>query len=116
MSLIERRVTMKRIRYEKGRREDLPERYTIHIPTPENWYPTYEDGTVRVSVLNVTSTWGRPAVRVVVWGADDYGMVRDEYLATAEEARECFARRVREVTNWGLVSGQMLKDLGFRVE
>lgn len=87
--------------------------YTRRVPTPDDWHPTAEDGTVRVRVENTTRVWGTPALRVSVWGLDDTGMERDEHFDRAEDAAAAFRRRVREVNGWALVTMTMLRELGF---
>lgn len=98
----------------KGNHEDVAGiRYTRYIPTPDDWYPTFDDGTVRVQVSNNTKLWKTPAIRVSVWGNDDDGMEKDHHFDTEKEARSAFYHLVRTVNNWAIVSKQMLRDLGF---
>lgn len=46
------------------------------VTSPDNWHPTSDEGTVRVSIhhdrLKTKNGW-----RVAVWGDDDFGMERD---------------------------------------
>lgn len=90
-------------------------RFAVNIPTPDDWCPTLEDGTVEVQVLRLHSfaPEDKPAIRTCVWGGDDLGMERDEYFTSWAEADEAYLRRIREVSGWGIVTFKMLKDLGF---
>ena len=90
-------------------------RFALNIPTPDDWCPTLEDGTVEVAVirLNCIMPGDKPAIRTMVWGGDDMGLERDETFETWEEAEEVYLRRVREVSGWGIVTFKMLTDLGF---
>ena len=87
--------------------------YDISVPTPDDFYPTYEDGTVKVSVMRLPYPRKPETIRTCVWGGDDTGYDRDESFRTKKEARLCFERRVKEVNGWGIVTVQMLLDLGF---
>jgi len=42
------------------------------VTTPDDWYPTATDGTVRVSLMHDSP--GAFNWRVAVWGDDDFGM------------------------------------------
>jgi hypothetical protein len=96
---------------------DDPRKYasfSLNVPTPDDWNPTLEDGTVEVSVLIMLPSTGGFDIRTCVWGGDDTGMERDETCADSTEMLKCYLRRVEEVSNWGMVTKQMLKDLGFK--
>lgn len=90
-------------------------RFSVNIPTPDDWCPTLEDGTVEVQVMRLHSYTpkDKPAIRTCVWGGDDTGMERDEYFTSWQEADEVYLWRVREVSGWAIVTFKMLEDLGF---
>ena len=86
--------------------------------TTGDWYPTYEDGTVRgriflQSVLprkNPNEYW----VRVCFWGADDFGMELDEDLGTdLAMARARFEYWSEFFSNQTFVEKEQLHGLGF---
>lgn len=61
-------------------------RQTKKVLSNEDWYPTREDGTIDVSLLELTNgKW-----RVCCWGHDDFGLERD--FPTKEEAARIYAR------------------------
>ena len=86
----------------------------LRIPTPDEWYGTYEDGTVKVSVINLTS-WNneKPCIRVCVWGNDDFGLEKDTYFENNEEVQTFFDSKVKEVNGWSIVTIKMLREMGF---
>jgi hypothetical protein len=43
------------------------------LKTPDDWYPTYEEGKVKASFMPLSDG----LFRVSVWGADDFGIYRD---------------------------------------
>jgi len=84
------------------------------ISTPDDWYPTYPDGTVRVEVIDMTPFSKKgPGIRVCVWGSDDYGSKRDEFFDTEEENIAAFEARLLEIEGWNSVTKKMLIDMGF---
>ncbi len=87
--------------------------YNIFVPTPDDFHPTLADGTVEVSVMRLPYPKKPETIRTCVWGGDDTGYDRDEDFRTKEEARLCFERRVKEVSNWGIITVDMLRELGF---
>ena len=90
-------------------------RFTLNIPTPDDFCPTLVDGTVEVSVMLTTMAWGEPSIRTCVWGGDDMGFERDEVFPTDQEAEGAYQRRVQETQGWGIVTIAMLKELGFQI-
>lgn len=97
----------------KNLSNDDPRKYrkfTLNIPTPDNFCGTYPDGTV---VVYVTTRSEPFSVTTSVWGTDDFGFLKDEIFQTQAEAEDCFQRRVKEVQQWAIVTIKMLKELGF---
>ena len=107
----------------KGKMHEDPSKYrrfSINVPTPDDFCPTLEDGTVEVSVLMLnayndgidpyTNTYW---IRTCVWGGDDMGFDRDEEFPTKALAEDCIQRRVKEVCGWSIVTIKMLKELHF---
>lgn len=84
-----------------------------YIPTLDDWYPTYDNGTVRVKVNDVRWLWDELAIRVCAWGADDFGLELDLRFASHEEVEAAFAHWVETVKGWESVTQQQLKALGF---
>ena len=84
--------------------------FALQVPTPDPFYPEYEDGTVRVSVSESRKT---ASVQVSVWGDDDYGFERVENLDSSRKMRARFNFRVKEVSNWEVVTVKMLEKQGF---
>lgn len=77
----------------------------FYLPTQDNWYPNFERNTVRVSVVflaprqikslrSALKTSDVKEVRISVWGADDFGMERDEILP---EDKKLAAKRLKEI-------------------
>lgn len=54
-----------------------------HIPTNDDWYPTYDDGTV-VGGVHVLSSL---ELRICFWGNDDCGMELDMPLTIDDYER-----------------------------
>ena len=78
---------------------------TRYLPSPEDWYPSYPDGTVRaLGFWRPRERWGR----VCVWGMDDTGFERDFV------DREALSREVAWVAGLAYVTRQMLTDRGWR--
>jgi len=73
-------------RSQEQHQADLRARGYIFRPTPDDWAPTFADGTVAVSNVMPLSN-GK--FRIAVWGGDDLGMELD--LDTAQEARRQLA-------------------------
>lgn len=88
-------------------------KYSLNVPTPDDWHPTLSDGTVEVSVILTTAVWGHPSIRTCVWGGDDDGMERDELFDSNQDAEDAYIRRVKEVEGWAIVTRDMLSALGF---
>jgi hypothetical protein len=91
-------------------------KFSLNVPTPDDWCPTLEDGTVEVTVMHLncySHEDDKPTIRTCVWGGDDMGMERDEEFTTEAEAEEAYQRRVKEITDWAVVTFDMLKELGF---
>lgn len=97
---------------QKPRRFAEHRRFTLRVPTPDNWSPTEADGCVRVSVIDMGVD--TPMVRTCVWGGDDIGLERDEAFGSVYEKNRAYDQRVKEVRNWGIVRMQDLIDMGFK--
>ena len=88
------------------KKQVAPERKHKLILSNEDWYPTYEDGTVKVSFMRLPSP-KRPATwRVAVWGADDFGLEMD--TKDRGTALRMFDRIVNlttqsELKKWGFI-------------
>lgn len=83
------------------------------VHTNEDWFPTWEGGQLKVSVLLCTYIWQRPSVRVCVWGGDDYGFERDWDLKSAEQAVEFYQYWVRRISGWTYLTESTLRGMGF---
>jgi hypothetical protein len=70
----------------------------VYVKATDDWYPTYRDGMVAVTWYSKTNSIG-------VWGADDFGMGKDN--TTHAEYDEIIAI--------GQVSQKSLKERGFQV-
>lgn len=55
----------------------------LYWPTSDQWYPNFENNTVRVTLLAHVSG-ERPFARLCVWGADDCGMELDKFCRAEE--------------------------------
>lgn len=78
------------------------ERYFCYIPSPDSWYPNYEDGTVRVGFDSKNNYF-----KVSVWGADDFGLEKE--FTTRLEAIELY----RKLSKCSIITIKQLKELGF---
>ena len=75
------------------------------IPTPDNWCPTAENGTVEASCMILSDGY----FRVCFWGEDDLGYELN-FREHTGELRESW---IRWVSNLGIVTQRMLIELGF---
>jgi hypothetical protein len=84
--------------FQKPHRKDRA-RYpqtVFRIPTPDDWYPTFEDGTVKVMVSDLTMLWGYPGVRIHASGGDDFALEIDFTPDSQGEASRIYREWVRE--------------------
>jgi len=72
--------------------------------TPDDWYGTFPNGTVDVSLIRMKGK-GDKQWRVCVWGDDDYGLVQDGL--TINEGYNLFHSITDGVTK------EWLKERGF---
>ena len=79
------------------------------VPTPDDWHPTYPDGTVRGRVIDTMSD---DSLRICFWGADDFGMELD--IPPDEWDKETSRKWSRWLDGLGLVTKKMLFDMGFK--
>lgn len=85
------------------RGQKVPETKQVRIPTPDQWHPTAEDGTVSLSFCQVgDGTW-----RVAAWGEDDFGLEKD--FLSRPDAIELF----RRLSRCSMITQKQLRDLGF---
>lgn len=78
-----------------------------YIPTPDNWYPNYQDNTVRGRVLPLSDG----ALRICFWGADDYGLELD-----VPEGWDAGTQRhwERWLDNLAIIDQETLRKMGFK--
>lgn len=78
-------------------------RKSIFIPTPDDWYPTFDDGTVRCSFVKLSDG----NYRISVWGNDDFGLEKDSADLTTMRLLW------RKISKMAIITQQQLYDLGF---
>lgn len=105
--------------------DDEQRRWSRRVPTPDDWAPTAEDGTVTVTVMlrrkaSPPLQRGRPRpqkqwwVRTCVWGEYDMGMELDrEDFACYDDALAYYRRQEKWVSQLSLIDKNMLRSLGF---
>lgn len=77
----------------------------IYKPTTDDWYPNFENNTIRISLLLLNDG----TFRVCAWGNDDFGMERDfESLGEADDIFDT-------IEKYSTVNKQDLYDLGFDI-
>jgi hypothetical protein len=94
----------------------LRHHYTRNVPTPDDWYPAHIDkaggwfaeGTVFLEKKH-PGGW----VRVCFWGDDDFGIEKDMFFDTLDEALECYHREVRWLSRLAMASWRDLLKIGF---
>jgi len=95
-------------------KQPYPMQTTRHIPTPDDWYPTAKDGTVRSSVMidkryKCCGYWGR----ICFWGDDDFGLEVDKYFDKSSEAKAWFKRQSKWLNNLAIICQDDLIKMGF---
>lgn len=94
----------------------LRHHYTRNVPTPDDWYPPVIDasgawfarGTVFLEKRH-PGGW----VRVSFWGDDDFGIEKDMFFDTLDEALTCYHNHVKWLSSLAIASWKDLLKLGF---
>lgn len=79
-------------------------KHTKRVKSPDNWHPSFDDGTVEVN-LHYYKQEGRKKWRLSVWGDDDFGMEIDDL--DINKAFEIFRKIDDGITQ------KRLKEIGF---
>ena len=72
-----------------------------HVKTNEDWYPSYDDNTIKVNFKHIVKNM----YLISVWGDDDFGM--EKYCDTRLEALEIYKKIDDYITK------KQLKFMGF---
>lgn len=93
-------------------------------PVEEDWYPNFPRNTVRISVyLYFNVKWVQKKrntngmIRIVVSGADDTAMAKDEYLNVSQ-----YSNRLPEIQYWcdhslpNPLTKKWLRENGFKLD
>lgn len=90
--------------------------FSREVPTPDDWHPTFADGTVHVRVFlkaeGLERVPERGWLRASVWSGDDTNMARNWY-GTLDELREIYLREVRYFANLAITTFRDLEARGF---
>jgi len=95
--------------------ERVTRRYSRHVPTPDDWYPTWANGTAKGSVIQNPPWRGTILVRMCFWGADDFGLEKDFLFAEEDSfgATQRFESLKRQLDGMAIVTQEALREMGF---
>lgn len=88
--------------------------FRIRKPTPDNWYPTFDDGCVEISGSVRKNTQGRePYVASIIASGDDDFSLEKEFHGSYGACVEWYRQMKRDMDAASKVNQKRLLDMGF---
>lgn len=88
--------------------------FRIRKPTPDNWYPTFDDGCVEIRGFVQDTNFGKDTcwVKITASGDDDFSLEK-EFHGSYGTCTEWYRQMSRYFNSCSMVNQKMLLDMGF---